>query len=318
MKKVVSVSLGSSKRNHMVRVELLGEEFEISRLGTDGDIHKAISILKELDGRVDAIGLGGIDVYLYAGNTRYVLQDGLRLLETVKNTPVVDGSGLKSTLERQAVERLVQQGLIRNGTRVLMVSAMDRFGMAEALEKAGCRLTLGDLMFTLGIPIPIRRLDKLRSIAAKLMPIVSRLPFQLLYPTGQQQEKHHRPGSNRFVRYYLEAEVVAGDYHLIRKYLPERLNGQLILTNTTTRDDVEELMERGAGMLVTTTPEFQGRTFGTNVMEALFLALLNKPWAAATAEDYNSLLKQLNWQPKILKFRKDTFLPEPETADKLG
>ncbi|MEW6064119.1 shikimate/quinate 5-dehydrogenase [Desulforamulus profundi] len=318
MKKVVSVSLGSSKRNHTVRVELLGEEFEISRLGTDGDIHKAISVLKELDGSVDAIGLGGIDVYLYAGNTRYVLQDGLRLLETVKKTPVVDGSGLKNTLERQAVEYLVQQGLIKKDARVLMVSAMDRFGMAEALEKAGCRLTLGDLVFALGIPIPIRRLDKLQSIAAKLMPVVSRLPFQFIYPTGQQQDKHPRTGSNRFARYYLKAEVVAGDYHLIRKYLPEKLNGQLFLTNTTTREDVEELMERGAGMLITTTPEFQGRTFGTNVMEAVFLALLNKSWEEATVEDYTNLLKQLNWQPKIIKFHREALVLEPATAGKLG
>ncbi|MEW6696648.1 MAG: quinate 5-dehydrogenase [Bacillota bacterium] len=318
MKKVVSVSLGSSLRNHKVQVELLGEEFEISRLGTDGNMHKAISILKELDGSVDAIGLGGIDVYLYAGSRRYVLKDGLRMLESVKKTPVVDGSGLKNTLERQAVEYLAQRGVIKTGSRVLMVSAMDRFGMAQALEKAGCRLTLGDLMFALGLPIPIYRLSKLQNIAAKLMPVVSRLPFELLYPTGQQQEKQHRAGSNKYARYYLEADIVAGDYHLIRKYLPEKLHGQIILTNTTTREDVEELMERGAGGLVTTTPEFQGRTFGANVMEAVFLVLLNKPWEAATAGDYGHLLKQLNWRPQIVKFQNNLSIPEPETAKGLG
>ena len=103
MKKVVSVSLGSASRDHRAEVELLGERFDISRVGTDGSIDKAIAKLKELDGTVDAIGLGGIDVYLYAGQDRYALRDGLRLLEAVKNTPVVDGSGLKNTLERNAV-----------------------------------------------------------------------------------------------------------------------------------------------------------------------------------------------------------------------
>lgn len=302
MKRVVSVSLGSSRRNHSVQVELLGEQFQISRLGTDGDMEKAISILKELDGQVDAIGLGGIDVYVYAGDQRYVLQDGLRMLEAVKNTPVVDGSGLKNTLERQAVAYLAEKGLLQAGTKALMVSAMDRFGMAEALQEAGCRLTLGDLMFALGIGIPLHSLSKLHSVASKLMPLVSRLPFKLIYPTGQQQEKRKISGE-RFARYYHEAEIIAGDYHFIRKYLPAQLNGQLILTNTTTREDVEELLERGAGTLVTTTPEFQGRTFGTNVMEAVFLALLEKSWAAVTSEDYTRLLQKLNWQPKILKLR---------------
>ncbi len=305
MKRVVSVSLGSTKRNHLVRLQLLGQDFEISRIGTDGDISKAISLLKELDGQVDAIGLGGIDVYLYAGTQKYILQDGLRLLETVKLTPVVDGSGLKNTLERQAVEHLAQQGLIKTGDRVLMVSALDRFGMAEALVQSGCQLTLGDVMFALGIRLPIYSLEKLQAIAARLMPIISRLPFQYLYPTGHKQDQQAKANSNKYARYYQEANVVAGDYHFIRKYLPEQLNGQLILTNTTTRDDVEMLLDRGAGMLVTTTPELQGRTFGTNVMEAVFVALLNKTWAETTPEDYTALLQQLNWQPKIVKLRRD-------------
>lgn len=303
MKKVVSVSLGSSKRNHLAQVEILGEQFEISRVGTDGDMEKAKSILRELDGKVDAIGLGGIDVYLYAGKTRYVLQDGLRLLATVKNTPVVDGSGLKNTLERQAVVFMREQGLIKQNTRVLMVSAMDRFGMAEAFSQSGCQLTIGDLIFALGVPLPIYNLDKLQSIAEKLMPIISRLPFKLLYPTGQRQEKQQN--STKYSKYYDAAQIIAGDYHFIYKYLPTRLKGQTILTNTTTQQDVEELMQRGAGVLVTTTPNIQGRTFGTNVMEAVFLALLNKTWEEVTVDDYTRLLKQLNWQPSVLWLRKE-------------
>src|SRR5579871_5129054 len=104
MKKVVSVSLGSSTRDHRAQVTFMGEDFDISRVGTDGKLDAAIAKVKELDGHVDAIGLGGIDVYLYAGRHRYALRDGLRLLEAAKTTPVVDGSGLKNTLERAAVK----------------------------------------------------------------------------------------------------------------------------------------------------------------------------------------------------------------------
>jgi hypothetical protein len=103
VKRVVSVSLGSASRDHRAQVDLLGERFDISRIGTDGSLDKAIATLRALDGTVDALGLGGIDVYLYAGTDRYALRDGLRLLEAVKTTPVVDGSGLKNTLERGAV-----------------------------------------------------------------------------------------------------------------------------------------------------------------------------------------------------------------------
>ena len=73
MKRIVSVSLGSSKRDHSTTVTLLGEQFDVRRVGVDGDIDKALIKLRELDGRVDAIGLGGIDIYLYSGNKRFII-----------------------------------------------------------------------------------------------------------------------------------------------------------------------------------------------------------------------------------------------------
>jgi len=118
VKTVVSVSLGSSTRDHRAVVELLGERVDLSRVGVDGSLDRALARLRALDGMVDAIGLGGIDVYLYAGTKRYALRDGVRLLEAVKSTPVLDGSGLKNTLERQAVAYLRDElGIELRGTR---------------------------------------------------------------------------------------------------------------------------------------------------------------------------------------------------------
>ena len=55
MKKVVSVSIGSSKRDHYVETEIMGEKFTIERIGTDGSIKKAIELIERIDGKVDAI-----------------------------------------------------------------------------------------------------------------------------------------------------------------------------------------------------------------------------------------------------------------------
>lgn len=303
MKRVVSVSLGSSRRDHRVEVELMGERFEISRRGTDGDFERAVQLLKELDGKVDAIGLGGIDVYLYAGKTRYVIQDGKKLMDAVRKTPVVDGSGLKNTLERETVYYLREHtDLLSPGTRVLMVSAVDRFGMAEAFAGVGCEVTFGDLIFAAGIPYPIHTVSKLEELAAKLLPEMTRLPFHMLYPTGKKQETQDEEKIKKFGHYYQEAQVIAGDYHLVRRYMP-RLNGQTIITNTTTADDVTFLREKGAGCLVTTTPEFEGRSFGTNVMEAVLVALLQKPVEEITPRDYLDLLRRLDFKPRVLPLR---------------
>lgn len=304
MKRVVSVSLGSSRRDHKVIVDLLGEKFEISRRGTDGDFNRAIELLKELDGKVDAIGLGGIDVYLFVRQKRYAINDGLKLMEAVKVTPVVDGSGLKNTLEREVVRILAEEtGLLKKGARVLMVSSVDRFGMAEALAEMGCDMTFGDLIFTAGIPYPIRTMDELEDIANRTLPEITRMPFHMIYPTGKKQKSQDEAKVQKFAKYYYDADVIAGDFHLIRRFMPSGMNGQTILTNTTTRDDIEFLKEKGVGTLVTTTPEYGGRSFGTNVMEAVLVAILGKPWNEITSGDYLDLLHKLNFRPRILDLK---------------
>jgi hypothetical protein len=55
------------------------------------------------------------------------------------------------------------------------------------------------------------------------------------------------------------------------------------------------------GTLVTTTPEYEGRSFGTNVMEAALVAILNKKLEQITAQDYLDLLHRLDFRPRILK-----------------
>lgn len=61
MKRIVSVSLGSPARNAEITIEILGEQVTLSRVGTNGDLRAARRLLEELDGTVDAIGLGGLE-----------------------------------------------------------------------------------------------------------------------------------------------------------------------------------------------------------------------------------------------------------------
>ncbi len=296
MKRVVSVSLGASSRDHAVEVDILGERFSIERIGTDGDLKRALELLKELDGEADAFGMGGIDLYVRAGGRRYALRQAVALARAPRRTPIVDGGGLKDTLERRVVRYVDAHVLPLRGRRVLMVVAVDRFGMAETLVELGARVTFGDLAFTLGIPVPIRSLEALDRLARILAPIVCQLPIAMLYPTGKKQDEN-RP---RFGRFFQENEVIAGDFHFIRRYMPADLTGKTILTQTVTRRDVEELRRRGARLLITTTPELEGRSFGTNVMEAVLVAAAGKRPEAMTAADYEGLLDRLNFAPRVV------------------
>ncbi len=298
MKRVVSVSLGSSSRDHATEVTLLGERFAVSREGTNGSLKAALARVGELDGTVDAIGLGGIDVYLYAGSKRFAVRDGVKLLEAAKITPIADGSGLKNTLEREAVAFMQRElGIVLAGTRVLMVSALDRFGMAQALVAAGADVLFGDFIFALDLDKPVREIAEFEALAERYLPDACKLPFQFFYPTGAKQD---RPPVSKYPQYYDEAEIIAGDFHFLRAFMPARLDGKTVLTNTLTARDIAELRERGVARLITTTPDFNGRSFGTNVIEAALLAILGKRADMLTEADYAEVLSRLALRPRVV------------------
>ena len=295
-KHIVSVSLGSSQRDYERRVELLGREVRLERRGTNGDLKEAADLIRELDGEVDAVGLGGIDLFLYIGEKRYTLRDAARLAREAKSTPVVDGSGLKRSFESRIVLEL--DSVIRwRGKRVLMVSALDRYGMASSLEKMGAKVLYGDVIFGLGLPIPIYGLKTFRTAAKISLPFVTKLPISWLYPTGSKQDVDEK---NTFSRFYSWADVIAGDWHFIRRYLPEGVEGKVFLTNTTTAENVELLRERGAAKLITTTPRYEGRSISTNVLEAALVALSDK--FPLSQEEYEALGLELNLHAQVLEF----------------
>ncbi|MDW7738431.1 MAG: quinate 5-dehydrogenase [Bacillota bacterium] len=299
MKHIVGISLGSSERDHMVTVELKGEQYKIERIGTDGNMKKMIEKIEELDGKVDAFGLGGMDLYIYAVDRRYEIRDARRIVRAARKTPIVDGSGLKNTLERRAIEYLAENtDIFESPRKVLLMCAMDRLGMAQALEKAGCIMTYGDLPYILGVPKSLSSLKTLAAIARILAPIVGQLPFTMIYPTGEKQTVN-KP---RFTKYFLENEIIAGDFHFIHRYMPEQLPGRIIITNTVTRSDIDFLKNRGVKTLITTTPEMEGRSFGTNVMEAL-LVCMGGGKNELSEEQYNQLLKEINLVPRIVNLQ---------------
>ena len=105
---VVSVSIGSSSRDTSQEITLLGRTVTVERIGTDGDMQAAARLIRELDGKVDAIGLGGIDIYLQALGRRYYLRDAVRLAANARVTPVAQSGQFIRGLGKSSVHTCVR------------------------------------------------------------------------------------------------------------------------------------------------------------------------------------------------------------------
>ena len=148
-------------------------------------------------------------------------------------------------------------------------------------------------MFALGIKIPIRAW-LLHNVATVFMPVAIGCPLGcciLPEKSNSNIPKYHN--------HYYNADIIAGDFIYIKKHIPEQMEGKIILTNTVTLEDIDFLRERGVKMLITSTPELNGRSFGTNVMEAVLLSLINKRPDEISPHIYEDLIVKSGFRHRV-------------------
>ncbi|TET81542.1 MAG: quinate 5-dehydrogenase [Candidatus Heimdallarchaeota archaeon] len=303
-KHVVSVSLGSSTRDYIREYTLGNEVVIVERIGTNGDMKKYKELIESLDGKVDAFGVGGADLYLVRGEKKYKIRDvWKKLIKNVKDTPIVDGGGIKSTLEGRimqfAEEKLPEE--VEESRATLVTAAVDRWYQAEsAWEFVGRKrklITFGDLLWGFKLGIPLHTIKSVNRIGIVLLPIVSRLPFSWIYPTGEKQEVH----SPSFTKYFKKAKWIVGDFLFIKRHMPlDGMKNKVVITNTTTSSDVEQLREIGVKYIITSTPRVGGRSFGTNALEAAIVAISGEK-RELTTDEYEEFLKKFSIEPILQK-----------------
>jgi hypothetical protein len=296
-KRAVSVSLGHRKRDKVAEISLLGKQVRLERIGTNGDEKEAARLFASLDGKVDAFGVGGIALYINMPWKSYPLRAGIKLVKDVKNTPYTDGTGIQTMLESRVMQYVLSnlKGQIPV-KKAFLVEGISRYGMINSFFDTGFDCVFGDLMFALGIPIAIKSRKGVNLAAKILLPIVTQLPISMLYSTGESQEIV----VPKYTKYYKEASVVAGDWLYIKKHLPEDMEGKIIVTNTTTEEDVEFMRSRGIAYLVTTTPVFAGRSFGTNAFEAAITAAAGLG-RTLTFSEISAIIEKEDIKPQIRK-----------------
>ena len=295
MKRAISISLGSSKRDKKVTVKFKDEEILVERVGTDGDAEKARQMYLDLDGKVDAFGVGGVDLYLRLDEREYPLHAALKLVAGVTKTPLCDGRGLKHTLERRVFVLARQELGDVHFKQGFVPVAVDRLGLAQAVAEVADKTVFGDLMVALGVPIPVYGIPAFKRLARIMLPFVSHFPLSMIFYGSDGAEKEPK-----YVKYFNESDLIAGDFLFMRKYMPARLDGKTVVTNTTTEDNIELLKSRGVKTVITTTPRYEGRSFGTNMLVAALTAYAGKGRRLSDAE-LNGLIEELGLRPSVMQ-----------------
>jgi hypothetical protein len=277
-----------------------GREFEIRREGMNGDRAALEGRRKELDAdpKVAALSLGGADLFLNAAGRTYWFREMKPLARLVQNKALVDGSGLKGAFEADTVRFMREDlGLELAGKTALITSAVDRWGLAMALIDADVNCKFGDLLYILDIPKVIHSVTGLRRVVRSVAPLAIQLPFAWLYPSEADHTTEPKRSAMTDALYH-EVDIIVGDYKYVIEHIPDDLEGTWVITNTTTAADVDFLRSRGVSKLITTTPRMEGRSFGTNALEALLVAAAGEK-SALSPEQYLKIMAENNLSPSV-------------------
>lgn len=298
MKKIVSISVGSAEHDYEFTGTFLGKKFNIKRVGCNGDISLVKKRVREYDGEVDAIGLGGISAQFKIGNTTHIHQEAQSVIKQARKTPVADGRGLKSILQAWTI-RAVNQNLkdIFNHENILFMSGIGQYEMAKVLEEYTSNLTFCDPMVHFSTPYFLESINALEYYAAASMPVLTRLPYSWFYPKGWNGDEW-KP--LLLGKPFEKAEVVVGDFSYVRHYTPSMLPNKMVVTDSIDDAGIALLKKRGVSTIITTVPDFFKQRVDINVVHAIMAAYLEKKPSEIGENDYLDIIDRAGIEPRVI------------------
>ncbi len=303
MKKVVTVTLGSSKRDFEFKTEFLGQSFSVRRMGADQDTGKAWELMRRQQATADAIGLGEISDHYQVGLRTVVNKETQRLTNVVTRVPVTTGATLRRLLQVRAV-RYVQKelGHYFNNNLVLFLSGMRNYDMAVALSDYTKNLSFADALFQTGAPTMLTSLEQLELYAKGSN-------FMLSGKTGQMLEASLAGVKNKLVADVVtKSHVIVGTFAEIKAVgNATNLDGKTIITSAVTDERMAFFTKCKVNLVIDVSPMLFPEVVGINTIEAMILAALEKPQEEVSDDDFDEILTELHVTPRLLhptgKFR---------------
>ncbi len=296
MKKVVTISLGSSKQDFSFETDFLGHHFQVKRLGADDDTTKAWELMRRHQVTADAIGLGEIGDHWQVGQSNVINKETKRLLNVVTRVPVTTGATLRRLLQVRAVRKVQKQlGNYFDNNIVLFLNGMRNYDMAVALSDYTPNLNFADALAQTGAP--------------KLLTSLTQLE---MYATGSEWALGGRSGewleaalssfkNSRIAAAVAKSHLIVGTFHELKLVgSPANLAGKTVITSAVDDERLAFFTHCKVNLVIDVSPKLFDQVVGINVIEAMVLAAIGKPSEELTDDDFVEILDELDLQPRLL------------------
>jgi len=296
MKKVVTVTLGSSKKDFEFKTKFLGQEFSVQRLGADKDSSKAWELMRRQQANADAIALSDMVDHYHVGLRTVVNKKSQRLMQVVTRVPVTTGASLRRLLQVRAI-RYVQKelGHYFNNNLVLFLSGMRNYDMAVALSEHTRNLSFADPVFQAGSPLLLGSLEQLEIFAKgkELLPDI--VPGDFLKSVlGTLKNKI-------VANAVAKSHVIVGTFREIQAVSSSgNLEGKTLITSAVDDEALGFFTRHKVNLVVDVSPKLFDRVVGISTITAMILAATGKEEAELSDHDFEEIINELDIKPRLL------------------
>ena len=300
---VVEVSLGSAARDHDVTVDFLGRPYRLIRLGTDGDLRTAETLVRRWSALADAVAVNGAAEAIGAG-----LLDGdaaeaisALLAATAPDHPATDGHRLREVLQEWAVRRVQFEmpGYFTNARTVVLGG--DHARAVRVLREYTDNIHVENPAGAAGLTrmLGVRSLLGLSARVATwpLRQVRTALRDEVLVPADLVNRSwvDHRDK---------DCDVVVSAYHELVAQGFEDLHGKTVITSSVTDEQLAELAARDVDLVLDSTPQPFRLTVDVASLEAMMRAAVSAPGGAPerlSDDDLLEMIVEAGLEPRLLQ-----------------
>lgn len=268
---VCNVSLHDHEWDFDETVEFLGNTFRLVRIGTNGDVAAAETLVWQWSLKADAIAVTGAHEAASAGLFEGDLDAVERVKGTTSRVPVTDGHMLADVLQEWAIRQVQndQKGYFNNA-RTLVLGSGNHELTVKVLREFTPNIDFADPGQRLDVPSVFKGNPVLAKAAELGMFTVGLVPKPIKDAASIPGEWVAHAIARKAAR---ECDVVVATYDELTGFGLEDLAGKTVVTNAISDERLADLGGRGVDMIIDATPQPFQITVVTAMLEAMMRAM---------------------------------------------
>lgn len=296
---VVNVSLADPDLDYDEQVTFLGRSYRIVRVGTSGDVHAAIDMVREWLPKADAFAVTGLRE---AQAARLIGEGDEGALERVKHAaggvPVTDGKHMADVLQEWAIRHVNNDmpGFFSNARTVVLGAHAYHARTVLVLREHTQNIEFADPHERIDVPSLLKSNPALnKAVELGLLPyrlVPGKIKHQIEAPTYWASHALARRAAR-------DCDILVATYPELTGFGLEDLAGKTLVSNAVSDDRLAELASRGVDMVIDATPQPFKVTIVAAMLEAMMLAT-SKDGHSPSNDELLGMFETSGLEPRVL------------------